>query len=217
MATYLTSIYFYVSPTLLSEYRREHKSLENEKQKYKNWVNHVVNLYNAPFIDDFRICLPFDVKHTDHINNWIEFAISKRVKKLELDFTTDDIDDAISLDHYSLTSNCFKDSPCENGIISYLLTSICLKNVDIRPTVLELILSRCPLLERLHIESAQKLPYVKIINLSKLKYLELHGCFSLHTIEIHDVSLQSFRYSNDDSIVNYNASIPSLGEACVVW
>lgn len=54
---------------------------------------------------------------------------------------------------YSLSSDVFKGSPCEIGI-SYDLTSICLKDVDIREETLQLLLSRCPLIERLYIKGA---------------------------------------------------------------
>ncbi|XP_024989590.1 putative F-box/LRR-repeat protein At4g15060 isoform X2 [Cynara cardunculus var. scolymus] len=56
-----------------------------ERPKYINWVNRVTRQHKGPTIDEFRICFDLDKSSKGAIDKWVEFAISKRVQKLELD------------------------------------------------------------------------------------------------------------------------------------
>ncbi|XP_021756966.1 uncharacterized protein LOC110722045 [Chenopodium quinoa] len=220
MSTYFTSMEFVVPRALVLEYLWKKKSLKKVKRRLVNWVDQEVTLHRAPFINDFRISLPLNATYSKRINTWIKFAMAKRVVNLELDFeygTTcrDHLGGYSdqSYSHYLLPSNVFTRSSCRH------LTSICFKFVDLREEVLELLLSRCHSLERLHIERSNTLSNMRIINLGrKLKYLAIHECFSLRKVEIHAVSLESFEFIDRDGRTNVVcASVPSLVEARFCW
>lgn len=216
MSTYLTSMHFHhaISVNLVFDYEPEW--FEIEKQKYMNWVNQAVSKHRAPIINDFRICLPFDSRHTTDIDKWIAFAISKRVKNLELDF---------SYAVFESTSSCnlyFYSFPFYflDGRKDFL-TSISLRCVNINETVLQLLLSQCHALEKLYIDGATGLSRVTTVTTSskKLKYLGILDCEILSQVYIHTASLESFEFSSlgvrSNNVVY--ASVPSLVEARFRW
>ncbi len=49
-------------------------------------VNHTLKLYRASTIDEFRVCFGLTKDSKYHIDRWIDFAMSKGVKRFELDF-----------------------------------------------------------------------------------------------------------------------------------
>ncbi|KAK9200701.1 hypothetical protein WN944_015899 [Citrus x changshan-huyou] len=65
------------------------EALDVERKKFISWVNFVLRSLQCRTIEGLRIC--FDVV-SDDIANWINFAIERRVKKLELDFTEVELD-----------------------------------------------------------------------------------------------------------------------------
>lgn len=67
--------------TDLSRTLQDEESLENV-----NWVNHVVEQHTSLNIKLFRVCFDLDSRFTSSIDNWIQFALKKRVQVLVLDF-----------------------------------------------------------------------------------------------------------------------------------
>ncbi|KAL6503269.1 hypothetical protein OROHE_023898 [Orobanche hederae] len=219
--SYFTTLDFDASKALPLECKGRHRiSFKNVKPRFMNWVNQVVISHRAQFINDFRICFPLSQAYSDCICIWIELAISKRVKKLELDFSCNGFIECHESHYpqYSLPSNVLKGSPYYENDISYL-TSLRLTCVDVSGELLELLLARCHLLERLYVEHSMNLLDLKIVNLSgMLRYLSIHNCLNLKELEIHASNLVSFEFTSYHQSVNVvYTSVPSLVEANFSW
>ncbi|KAL2936270.1 hypothetical protein RDABS01_006708 [Bienertia sinuspersici] len=155
----LSKLNFDDSETLMIQnLQEEDKSVNVENvRKYSNWVNFVLSLHSSPKIDEFRVCFVLCAEtkyYTGDIDKWVAFAISKHVKKLELDFST------LS---YSLRYDFLREFRFGIDGDFNLLTSLCLKFVNINGGLLDSILSCCRYLERIILEDSV------IIQLTKMK------------------------------------------------
>ncbi|CAK9143463.1 unnamed protein product [Ilex paraguariensis] len=63
------------------------KSLKKEAHKYVSFVNQVLNSYQGPSIELFRVHFLLGASSAKDIDKWINFAIEKRVQRLELDLS----------------------------------------------------------------------------------------------------------------------------------
>ncbi|EYU25810.1 hypothetical protein MIMGU_mgv1a018447mg, partial [Erythranthe guttata] len=70
----------------LEEVESQYKLLKSEKRKYMKWVNSVVQSHKSPTVKQFRINYSLDTSDRCSINRWLEFAVSRQVQSLELDF-----------------------------------------------------------------------------------------------------------------------------------
>ena len=59
---------------------------DSERCKYINQVDSVIRSYNCPVVQEFRIRFKMDRRHTRVINEWLRFAVKKKVEILEVDF-----------------------------------------------------------------------------------------------------------------------------------
>jgi hypothetical protein len=158
------------------DYNPEQK-WELERNKIVKRVNHILQLHRGSTIDEFKLCFKLDEHSINHIDGWIDFAISKRVKKLELNFSK-------SPWHYTLTHDRFT-----------TLMSLTLMCLHVNGEILEQILSNCPLLERLHFDGCRELVNFKVCGSSlKLNYLHIFCCLELESIEIFAPNLGYFCY-----------------------
>lgn len=55
-----------------------------QRIRYVSWVNEVLQSHQASTLDEFRVNFDPDSKSSPDIDNWIEFAIQKRVQRLEV-------------------------------------------------------------------------------------------------------------------------------------
>lgn len=161
--------------------------LATERNKYINWVNQVLNMHQGQDIDEFRVCFDLDKNSANIIDGWINFAMEKRVRRLELDLLE--------------SFNAFRGGQSYTFplislpvVRSSLLTALCLKKVDMTDEVFAHLLSNCPLIEELSLVDSRSLINVKIAGPLKLKCLELALCRSLENIEISAINLVSFKY-----------------------
>ncbi|KAK8495889.1 hypothetical protein V6N12_018069 [Hibiscus sabdariffa] len=53
---------------------------------YVEWITRVLNSHQAPTIDELRVRCDLTPKYTRKIDRWIEVALMKKVRRLELDF-----------------------------------------------------------------------------------------------------------------------------------
>ncbi|XVE92916.1 hypothetical protein REPUB_Repub01dG0144800 [Reevesia pubescens] len=60
--------------------------LKTERCKFVGWVNNVLNSHQGSIIDELSIRYDLDKDWGSDINKWIDIALRKHVKKLELDF-----------------------------------------------------------------------------------------------------------------------------------
>ncbi|KAM3703918.1 hypothetical protein ACJW31_04G134600 [Castanea mollissima] len=169
------------------------KKMKGERRKFVKRVNHVLKLHQGSNIDQFRVCFEFDNNHKHHIDGWIDSAISKGVKRLELDFTPTEACEKQML--YTFPHERFISIKSSVVGVSCIksLTSLTLIYVHVTGELLEHILSNCPLLERLHVAYSEDLVTLKICSSSlRLKHLNIIRCWELKRIEIFAPNLESF-------------------------
>ncbi|KAM4107352.1 hypothetical protein ACB094_04G137400 [Castanea mollissima] len=169
------------------------KKMKGERRKFVKRVNHVLKLHQGSNIDQFRVCFEFDNNHKHHIDGWIDSAISKGVKRLELDFTPTEACEKQML--YTFPHERFISIKSSVVGVSCIksLTSLTLIYVHVTGELLEHILSNCSLLERLHVAYSEDLVTLKICSSSlRLKHLNIIRCWELKRIEIFAPNLESF-------------------------
>ncbi|KAK8495888.1 hypothetical protein V6N12_018068 [Hibiscus sabdariffa] len=144
--------------------------------------------------DDSKTIISSRMKLKKHREGWIEVALMKKVKRLELDFKP------CSSVHLIRDSGCYRFERrfCASSEIK-LLTSLCFKHVNVCGQVLESVLSNCPLLEKLHVSHS---PSVQLTKLDvsgsslRLKHLHISFCKHLKRIEVYAPNLVSFEHSS---------------------
>lgn len=156
-----------------------------EEMKYVNWVNQVIRLHRGQSINKFRVHFGFFKGHMRHIDTWVKFALTKKVKNLELKLDP-------GWKAYTLKPSLF-----ESGIS--FLTSLRLVDVDVSGELLEFVLSECRNLEQLFVEYSDALVSLKVASF-KLKQLAIRDCVSLEKLEIDAVNLSHLDYYGDPMI-----------------
>ncbi|CAL1386040.1 unnamed protein product [Linum trigynum] len=173
--------------------------------KYVRRVGKVVRLYKGNSLEELRLQFGLTMKHKRFIDWCVKFALSKQVKKLELNFNLPfersnnsnkkklytfgvrAVDQATP--HGSPTRVC-RWSSC----YFKSLTSLCLRSVSLSGDVLDGLLLNCPVLEMLTLQHVDDLEYVKVVGPSlRLKHLDIEKCFGLKKIELYDASIVSFK------------------------
>ncbi|XP_074305429.1 F-box/LRR-repeat protein At3g58900-like [Silene latifolia] len=179
----------------------------SQKNKYINWVNQVVDLHCSPCINTFKICLGFHRSDAHHIDKWVRFAVSRKVKNLELDLI-------IQLAVYTLT-DILKPTLGVGESGANFLQSLHLNGINVSGDILEYLLVQCCLLERLHVEGSETLVRFKVFSSScKLKQLTIFGCRNLEQLEIDAVNLLYLRYRTLNPCTNVVfKNMPMLIEA----
>ncbi|KAK8633654.1 hypothetical protein V6N13_014496 [Hibiscus sabdariffa] len=159
--------------------------------KFVGWVNHVLIAHQGSTIDELRVRFYLDKYSWGYVDKWIEIAMKKKVKKLELDFLDFP---RFQLAYYPFPHNCF----CR----SEFLTSLCLKHVGVSDYVTRWILRRCPMLESLHIEGSPLLINPKVSGSSlRLKHLHISKARYIHSVEISAPNLVSFEYHEERLLI----------------
>ncbi|XP_027120617.2 F-box/LRR-repeat protein At3g26922-like [Coffea arabica] len=167
-----------------------------EAPKYRDWVNQVLDSHEGSSLERLRIA--FDLGgsyiYATAVDKWIDFAIVKRVQRLEVDLTA--------------AAGCYTCSDSVYTFPSWLLdlpsdfpsfdrlTVLCLKSVSITEEDLAYFLSTCPFLEQLTVENSSSLQNFRVSGQSlKLKHLEIGYCQKLQNVEVSAASLVSFKYA----------------------
>lgn len=179
-------------PDTMQEIDARKKKLKTERKKFVKRVNRILGLHQASTINKFRVCFELGKNSTPHIDSWLDFAISKRVKRLELDFTPlESMRHYYTFSHEQLTRIISKIGVhCIN-----FLTSLTLKYVNVTGELLEHCLSVCPVLEKLHVARSQSLVRLKISGPSlQLKYLHIINCSQIKDVLIGGVYLVRISY-----------------------
>ncbi|XP_050259264.1 putative F-box/LRR-repeat protein At3g18150 [Quercus robur] len=138
-------------------------------------------------LDEFRVRFEFNKDFKDLIDGWVDFAISKGVKRLELDFSptwacVGPKRYTFPHDRFSVGLSCIKS-----------LTSLTLLYVHVTGELLECFLSNCPLLERLYVSNSEDIVNLKIWGSTlRLKYLHIIQCSQFESIEVFAPNLESF-------------------------
>ena len=180
------------------------KKSEFEMNKFVERVNSILKSHRASTLEGFRVKFELNNCYKHHIDKWIDFAISKRVKSLELDLS-------------KCTFENVYEFPLERVKVSVgikSLTSLTLVRVHVTSELLENFLSSCPLLELLHVSSVRGLFNLKISGASlKLKFLHMH-CPDCKIVEIVAPNLE---YLGFDGIIDFHVDYaPRLLNVCFV-
>ncbi|KAL6288953.1 hypothetical protein ACE6H2_006463 [Prunus campanulata] len=177
-----------------------------ESHRYINWVNRVLEQHKGPSIERFRACFDIDHRFTSSIDKWIQFAMTKRVQILELEFIVAFSKHLCPSPLHTLGHNI-------GGFKSLKVLSF--RYVDVTGEILEYFLFHCPVLEHLTVHASTNLENLRVVGSSiALKHLAIVRCFGIKSIQIRDVNLVSFVYSG--GFVNLGISnVPLLIEVSI--
>ncbi|KAM7486587.1 hypothetical protein LguiA_002596 [Lonicera macranthoides] len=190
------------------------KKLEAENtDRFVRQVNRVLKLHKSPTIEEFRVCVELDENYKINIDEWLKFALTRRVQRLELYMAWHHIGPLpCSRRPYNLVL------PSETVSVSDFksLKSLHLKAVDVSGQVLENILANCPVLEWFAVHGSLELKTFKLASPSLvLKYLEISWCPNLNSIEICNLTnLVRFGYRGPDMNLRLN-NVPRLVELSI--
>ncbi|GJU28755.1 FBD-like protein, partial [Tanacetum coccineum] len=195
-------------------------SLRNqERNRYISWINRVMFHHKSGILEDFKICYDLDKHYKGALTKWIEFAISKKVQKLELnlmeneDIFSDPVRNFVfphkvldtkpqSLKRKSLN---VPQMPSAKVMEINLLKSLIFKCVNVSDEAIGKLLTSCRVLEHLYIYNSGHMVNVKISGPTlALTKLEIKFCCRLESIEICETNLAWFQYLGTDVTLKLN-------------
>ncbi|KAK8493980.1 hypothetical protein V6N12_035145 [Hibiscus sabdariffa] len=198
------SLNFGASKTLMSD----PKKLLKERDGFVASITRFLNLHRAGTIDELRVCFDLNLQHRRSIEEWIEIALTKKVKSLELDLEPCRTNHRRGSGNYRFGWKFFKSS----GI--RFLISLCLKHVDVSGQILESFLSNCPLLETLHVSHTKQLTHINVCGSSlRLKHLHISFCKCIKSIEVYATNLVTFEYRGSRCV---NIDLKCVPQLCDV-
>ncbi|CAI9101569.1 OLC1v1038933C3 [Oldenlandia corymbosa var. corymbosa] len=146
------------------------------------------------------------------ICDWIQFAVQRQVRVLELE-ASGDISLTETMGHYKRRfmppfntpdlSSCGYNFPVLGKLLTFpltntscfaSLTSLKLVNFNIDDETMDYILSNCSFLERLYLKGGTGLRNLSVVNSPFLKYLTLGSCWDLKALKISGAKLVYFEY-----------------------
>ncbi|XP_077233517.1 putative F-box/LRR-repeat protein At5g54820 [Tasmannia lanceolata] len=191
-------------------YPNEPAKREERRCRFVGSVNQFLQLYSVQKIKTFGINFYLNNKYSNHLDQWINFAITSGTEELYLDLTYNGYhghnlytfpfgflgsSKESSLKNLELVACKFRYNDFE-GFSS--LKSLNLTYVKVGDNDIVNLLSKCPYLERLCIECCKHFVDLKIAGPSlQLKYLKLDLDFPYmpKKIEIRAQNLHTFEYS----------------------
>ncbi|XP_076951819.1 F-box/FBD/LRR-repeat protein At4g00160-like [Bidens hawaiensis] len=118
-----------------------------ERRKFIKQVNHVINSHNNPTVKEFLITFDLDDTYSEDIDKWIQFAIEKKVEKLELRLMDQDRDEDENYDFRFPSSSAM--------VVKMLsLNEVFLNGVNLNEPTLNIMLKNSPHLVKLKIISS---------------------------------------------------------------
>ncbi|KAJ4823382.1 hypothetical protein Tsubulata_023423 [Turnera subulata] len=166
----------------------------DEHWKFVDAANQVLKSHKNQTLLQFRVLFP--VHDKTQFDNWIKFALERRVELLDMD---------LSPNNGYLLSTKFL---CNYNLNS--LVALQLKHVDLDGEAIGHILSNSPCLEVLVIFNAKSLVHLKVSGPSlKLKRLQMQDCDSLESLAISATNLAVFQYHGPAIKISVG-EVPSL-------
>ncbi|KAJ4709471.1 Fbd-associated f-box protein [Melia azedarach] len=177
---------------------------EEERSKYINWVNKVLESHRGS-INEFKVIFDLGDAHASSITNWIYTAISKRVQSLALYF--------IHLGPtYTFPQECCNILKNQCGIKS--LRYLCFYGVNVTGEILEFFIYNCPL-DGLYVVWSSTLSSLKVVGSStQLKYLGINYCRNLKEVKISAPNLLFFDYTGP-KIKLHVENVPQLFDVTI--
>lgn len=187
-----TSCLDFDAKSALDKIAKQHELLGVERQKYVEWVNHVLRSHKADTLKEFRACFDLSQSSSESITRWLEFALARHVRKLELDLSAKFL--TLSPRYYAFPeefltrshagASMSKSPSASDNFRS--LQELYLQGVNLTCGTIESLLRMCPLLEKLVVDLLKE----EIWNLEVcgpslvLKHLELLGGAGLKSVKI---------------------------------
>ncbi|KAK9269618.1 hypothetical protein L1049_001395 [Liquidambar formosana] len=221
----------YLFSTTSLEFDREFANSQTE-ESFVETVNRYLQLHNGKKLEKFQLFFSPSDLYQACTEKWIKFATSRGVTEIDLDFGRgsedyNSLEDSsnlfrlpvcifhcVSLTQLSLR-HCYFNIPSSfNGL--GLLKTLILKQVYIIDNLIDILLSSCPILEKL---SLWECPLLSSINISasdlQLKTLVVVDCRGAYDIEIFAPNLRSFHFYGSLLHQYYFNNISSLEDALV--
>ncbi|CAI8609761.1 unnamed protein product [Vicia faba] len=170
-----------------------------ERQTYTNWINELLVSLRSSSLRGLKLWFP--MKNVSDVDNWIRFAVRRKVRMLELYFGR-------AID-YVLPLELFKVERFDS------LCVLRMKSISVTEEMLEYLLCNCVLLETLSLVDSEVPKTMKVSvsgSLLKLKCLDLVRCRELTKVEILAEKLVSFKYYGPNLETEFK-SVSSLVEA----
>ncbi|XP_058081582.1 F-box/FBD/LRR-repeat protein At1g13570-like [Magnolia sinica] len=203
-------------------------------EQFAGIVNKILELHNSKTVKRFRLFFYPGDRYMPNAMKWIEFATSKGVEELDLGLRQTFMYEVAggifggtkpfklpnclfycqSLTLLSLSHCLFSPPSNFNGFCS--LQALCLRQVNITDSIIQTILSNCPLLEKLDLRDCGPLSLIKVCAPDlKLKSLTLVDCWHADEIEIFAPNLLSFQHYGRLFYKYSFRNIPSLVDVLV--
>ncbi|KAL3510637.1 hypothetical protein ACH5RR_030038 [Cinchona calisaya] len=177
---------------------------ESEKQEdFVRRVNKVLQSHNALVLDEFKVRFELDNSSEKDINKWLQFAFSRKVKRLELDFSEQGMLCCYRTNSYNLAC-----SP-SNMIGLDSLKELSLTGVFIFEEIFNHLFHNCQFLECLLIDRCYVSNYMEISTPSPvLKHLEIYSSPDVESIIVRNANLVSLKLNQVQKLVLEN--VPKL-------
>ncbi|KAF7803469.1 tetraspanin-19-like isoform X1 [Senna tora] len=179
----------------------------DKRDLFKRRVDQVLNSLQTQTLEALEIC--FELGNDIHVDKWVQFAIQKKVKKLEL---------KLGLSSFNTIEYHYKRFDVPPSLLKWSslpsLQVLRLSCVDVSGEEVEYLLSSCPSLQTLSVVSSKRLWNLRVCSHSNIKELEILAWYENQiTLEICSENLRSFSYFGHYESINYE-HIPNLKEVC---
>ncbi|KAF3437571.1 hypothetical protein FNV43_RR20327 [Rhamnella rubrinervis] len=154
--------------------------------RYLEWVDSILEQHKGPKVDYFRVdSFHRNIRYGFTFYKWIQFAMRKRVEKLELrlHYTYNSFESFF----WPTTASKLKDHIDDDECSFKSLKVLHLENVDVSGELLEYMLSSYPALERLKVCLSKGLVRLRVAGGRKslaLKHLNIKACLGIQSVEI---------------------------------
>ncbi|KAI3783518.1 hypothetical protein L1987_42602 [Smallanthus sonchifolius] len=192
----------------LDDMANNEKLCDLEEAKYINQVNGVINSYNHPRVQVFRIRFDLDCSYSQDIGEWIQFALDKKVEKLELDLMDKSCSIRDPAENYEVTL------PSSSAMVGQMqcLKNLFLKGVNLSKLTLNRILKNSPHLRTLYMYGSDLFPHIRVGGHDiKLKHFKMVCCSGIESISLYGFDLVSFTYFGPE-VEFHLTDLPKLKE-----
>ncbi|KAL7137286.1 hypothetical protein ABFS83_10G081900 [Erythranthe nasuta] len=158
----------------IMEHHSSKDLIKIEAPKYVEWVNSVIRSHKSPTLKEFKIRFHLDNKYESSITQWLEFAFSKQVERLELNH-----ENFVNPNEYYCLPDFRSLASCKS------LKALSLVSVHVTDGAVEFFLRNCPLLEELVVCCSHKFLDLEVCGPSLvLKHLDLQHTYDFRTLKI---------------------------------
>ncbi|KAK6924922.1 FBD domain [Dillenia turbinata] len=174
---------------------------KKEANAYIKAFNKVLRLHRAERLDEFRVCFILRNSHKKHLDKWIDHALRREVKKLEINLCQEY--HYLNQKPYKFPDKCFVLVQNPQGLSSVKsLKSLYLKWLDVSGELIQNFLLNFPLLEHVTVHGSSEMIDLEVVGFSlKLIYIELYGCIKLRSVKIFAPNLVSFKCEFGESTI----------------